>query len=68
MTAKKRLGLSISIHLYQRLQKKAEYQGKTLNALCNDILWKFFEQEESYKDNMAYQIAMGEINIEKDIG
>ena len=68
MTAKKRLGLSISIHLYQRLQKKAEYQGKTLNALCNDILWKYFEQEESYKDNMAYQIAMGEINIEKDIG
>lgn len=50
MTTKKRLGLSISIHLYQRLQKKADYQGKTLNALCNDILWKYFEQEENNKD------------------
>ncbi len=51
MTTKKRLGLSVSIHLYQRLQKKAEYQGKTMNALCNDILWKYFEQEESSRSN-----------------
>lgn len=47
MTAKKRLGLNISMHLYQRLQKKAEYQGKTMNALCNDILWKYFDDEKS---------------------
>lgn len=46
MTTKKRLGLNVSIHLYQKLQKKAEYQGKTMNALCNDILWKYFEQNE----------------------
>ena len=46
VTTKKRLGLSVSIHLYQKLQKKAEYQGKTMNALCNDILWKYFEQNE----------------------
>lgn len=45
---KKRFGLSIPKTLYEKLKDEAEYQGKTLNALCLEIFWEYFE--ESKKD------------------
>ena len=49
MTNKKGLGLAIPIVLHRKLQDKAKYQGKTINALCLEIFWKYFEErtEES---------------------
>ena len=42
---KKRLGLTVPIRLHKKLVDKAEYQGKTINALCLDIFWEYFEPE-----------------------
>ena len=43
---KKRLGLSLPEALYERLRDKAEYHGKTLNAICLEIFWNYFEDRE----------------------
>ncbi len=45
--SKKRLGLSIPIVLYQQIAEKAEFQGKTINSLCVDIFWKYFEDNKA---------------------
>lgn len=44
---KKRLGLSIPISLYDKLLDKAKFQGKTLNSLCLEIFWEYFESKEA---------------------
>lgn len=41
--SKKRLGLSIPLTLHKRLLDLAEYRGKTINSLCLDIFWEYFE-------------------------
>ena len=45
MTHKKRIGLSIPMHLYERLLDRAEYEGKTLNGLILQILWSWADSE-----------------------
>lgn len=44
---RKRLGLSVPWILYQKLRKKAEYQGKTLNAMCLEIFWEYFDAKQN---------------------
>ena len=40
---KKRLGLTIPISLYKMITDKASYQGKTINSICLDIFWEYFD-------------------------
>jgi len=42
---KKRLGLRIPHSLYKQIAAKSAHQGKTINSLCLEIFWKFFETE-----------------------
>lgn len=49
MMSKRRLGLTIPQNLYQRLSEKASYQGKTLNAMCLEIFWEYFDEKEKMK-------------------
>lgn len=49
MTNKNRLGLCIPIRLYEKLNDQAEYQGKTMNSLCLDIFWEYFENKEKQR-------------------
>ena len=50
MTQKrKRLGLAIPKKLYEHIKHKAEYQGKTINSMCLDIFWEYFESKEKSK-------------------
>lgn len=49
MTNKKRLGLTVTQSLYEKLADKAAYQGKTINALCLEIFWDYFEFTNSNK-------------------
>lgn len=42
---KKRVGLTVPVHLYQQLLDRAKYEGKTLNGLILDILWDWAERE-----------------------
>lgn len=50
---KKRLGLAVPLWMYQRLCDLAGMKGSTINALCLDIFWEYFngpedtEQEKS---------------------
>ena len=44
---KKRLGLTIPKSLYEKIVSLAEYQGKTINSVCLDIFWNYFEQKEN---------------------
>ncbi len=46
---KKRLGLAIPKKLYEYIKYKAEYQGKTINSMCLDIFWEYFESKEKSK-------------------
>lgn len=46
MTNKKRLGLAVPLTLHKKLVSRAEYQGKTINALCLDIFWDYFESRK----------------------
>lgn len=46
MTNKKRLGLTVPAILYEKILDKANYQGKTLNSICLDILWEYFEKKK----------------------
>lgn len=50
---KKRLGLAVPEMLYVKLKEKANYQGKTMNAMCLEIFWNYFEQkkEDMSEDN-----------------
>ena len=32
--------------LYVKLKEKANYQGKTMNAMCLEIFWNYFEQKK----------------------
>lgn len=43
---KKRLGLAIPVVLYEKILEQAKYQGKTLNSLCLEIFWEYFESRE----------------------
>lgn len=47
MTNKKRLGLTVPLVLHKLLQDKAKYQGKTINALCLEIFWEYFEAKNT---------------------
>lgn len=49
MTNKKRLGLTVPIVLHKKLADEAEYRGKTINSLCLDVFWEFFERLERRK-------------------
>lgn len=51
MTLRKRLGLAMPVALYEKISNKAKYQGKTINSLCLDIFWEYFEQRECRKVN-----------------
>lgn len=42
---KKRLGLTIPNILYKEITDKAKYQGKTINAVCLEIFWDYFEKK-----------------------
>lgn len=46
MTQRKRLGLTIPIALYNKIAQRAEYQGKTINSVCLEIFWAYFESKE----------------------
>lgn len=41
---RKRLGLSVPINLYEKISSRAAYQGKTINSLCLDAFWEYFEK------------------------
>ena len=43
---KKTLGLAIPVVLYEKIFELAKYQGKTLNSLCLEIFWEYFESRE----------------------
>lgn len=51
MTQKKRLGLSIPEKLYQKIKTKADYQGRTINSMCLEMLWKHFDKEDETTKN-----------------
>ncbi len=40
---KKRLGLTIPNVLYKKILGIANYQGKTINSVCLEIFWDYFE-------------------------
>lgn len=44
---RKRLGLAIPTVLYEKIANKAKYQGKTINAVCLEIFWDYFENKVS---------------------
>lgn len=44
---KKRLGLTVPIVLYEKILKKAEFQGKTINSLCIDLFWNYFDMTDT---------------------
>lgn len=46
MKKRKRMGLAVPLTLHKKLVSRAEYQGKTINALCLDIFWDYFEKRE----------------------
>ena len=50
MTNKKRLGLTVPLNLYEKIKEKAAYQGKTINAFCLDVFWKYFEKASQEDD------------------
>ena len=45
----KRKRLAIPKKLYEHIKHKAEYQGKTINSMCLDIFWEYFESKEKSK-------------------
>lgn len=46
MTNKKRIGLAIPIHIYEKLKAETEYTGQTLNALISQILREWLERKD----------------------
>lgn len=48
---KKRLGLTIPNELYEKISKIAEQRGKTLNSVCLDCFWDFFEKKAQLTNN-----------------
>lgn len=46
MTNRKRVGIAVPIHLYERLRVETEYSGQTLNALITQILREWLEKQE----------------------
>lgn len=48
--SKKRLGLNVPKNLYEKLKRKAEYQGKTINAVCLEIFWDYFESKSDKRE------------------
>lgn len=42
---KKRLGLTIPDALHKKIQGAAQYQGKTINSVCLEIFWDYFERK-----------------------
>ncbi len=51
MTNKKRLGLAIPVSLYEKIREEAGYRGKTINALCLDVFWRYFEKNGKHYDS-----------------
>jgi hypothetical protein len=51
MTNKKRLGLAIPLTLYEKIKEETIYRGKTINSLCLDVLWGYFEEKEKHGNN-----------------
>lgn len=49
---KRRLGLTISLPLYNKLVELAEYHGKTINSTCIDIFWQYFETRHKEAQGM----------------
>lgn len=49
MTNKKRMGLAVPINLYNKMVELAKYHGKTINALCLEIFWDYFEDKQKIK-------------------
>lgn len=46
---KRRLGLTLPLVLHEKIVDVARYQGKTLNAMCLEIFWDYFERRELRK-------------------
>lgn len=46
---KRRLGLTLPPVLHQKIVDVARYQGKTINAMCLEIFWNYFEQRENQR-------------------
>lgn len=44
---KKRIGITVPIHLYKELKSESEYTGLTINGLICQILWKWLKTEFS---------------------
>lgn len=55
MGEKRRLELRIPLTLHKKLVSRAEYQGKTINALCLDIFWDYFENREGQNEKTKYE-------------
>ena len=43
----KRLGLRVPENLYVKMVDKARHQGKTLNGLCLELFWIYFDEKDS---------------------
>ncbi len=52
---KKRLGLSVPKTLYEKIVDIATYYGKTINSMCIDIFWDYFEKGVPAKKDGAFQ-------------
>ena len=52
---KKRLGLSVPKTLYEKIVDIATYHGKTINSMCIDIFWDYFEKDVLEKKDSTFQ-------------
>jgi hypothetical protein len=50
---KRRLNLTVPLVLHKLLKEKTKYHGKTINALCLEIFWDYFEKKEPTKNKPA---------------
>ena len=48
---RKRLNLAILPALYAKIKDMAERKGKTMNSICIDIFWEYFENGERGNQN-----------------
>jgi len=54
---KKRLGLTVPLNLHEKIADLARYQGKTINGLCVDMFWYYFDNREPLKQTREQEAA-----------
>lgn len=46
MTQRKRIGIAVPVHIYEKLKCESEYTGQTLNALIRQILRDWLDAQK----------------------